>query len=142
MNFFKTLCKVILLLLPLDSLAQTYYIPQGSKSEIFLDKLEIKTRRQGLNSSYQKPLNARLMVQEVAASDSLLNLNNQQYTKLTEIDKNKFNIITNNAYNNLGDFINFDSPYIEYGYNNEFRNIKMYHKLNYDSKNKHHKKND
>lgn len=87
MNFFKTLCKVILLLLPLDSLAQTYYIPQGSKSEIFLDKLEIKTRRQGLNSSYQKPLNARLMVQEVAASDSLLNLNNQQYTKLTEIDK-------------------------------------------------------
>lgn len=52
-----------------------------------------------------------------------------------------FNSITH-SYNNLGDFINFDSPYIEYGYNNEFRNIKMYHKLNYDSKNKHHKKND
>jgi hypothetical protein len=27
------------------------------------------------------------------------------YEKLTEIDKNKFNIITNNAYKNLGDFI-------------------------------------
>lgn len=27
------------------------------------------------------------------------------YEELTEIDKNKFNIITNNAYKNLGDFI-------------------------------------
>jgi GTPase SAR1 family protein len=27
------------------------------------------------------------------------------YEELTEIDKNKFNIITNNAYNNLGDFL-------------------------------------
>jgi hypothetical protein len=88
MHIFKTLCKAILLLIPLHSLTQTYYIPQGSKSDIFLDRLEIKTRREGLNSSYQKPLNARLMVQEVAASDSLLKTKYKQYTSLNEIDKN------------------------------------------------------
>ena len=49
-----------------------------------------------------------------------------------------FNSITY-SHNDLGDFENFDSPYVEYGYNNEFRNIKIYHRLNYDSNNKQHK---
>ena len=49
-----------------------------------------------------------------------------------------FNSITY-SHNDLGDFKNFDSPYVEYGYNNEFRNIKIYHRLNYDSNNKQHK---
>lgn len=106
MHIFKTLCKAILLLIPLHSLSQTYYIPQGSKSEFFLDRLEIKTRREGLNSSYQKPFNSKLMVQEVAASDSLLKLKNEQYTVLTEIDKK-----------NLQEFL---KEYQAYGLGNNF----------------------
>ena len=83
----KTLFKLLLLFIPFISTAQTTYIMQGSKEYWLLDRLEIKGRQEGLNASYIKPANARLMVNEVELIDSLQRNKNRIAANINDIDR-------------------------------------------------------
>jgi len=56
MQFKKTLVRLLLILFPLSSAAQTTYLPLGDKGNILLDRLEIKRKTDSaLNFSKAKP---------------------------------------------------------------------------------------
>jgi hypothetical protein len=56
MQFKKTLVRLLLILFPLVSVAQTTYLPQGDKANILLERLEIKAGKDSiLNFSKTKP---------------------------------------------------------------------------------------
>jgi len=67
----KTIVKISVLIFPIASFAQSSYLTPGSKDYTLLDRLEIKTYREGLNASYIKPYNRKLMVEEVQSIDSM-----------------------------------------------------------------------
>ncbi len=87
MQSIKTLFKIFLLLVPFVSTAQSSYIEQGSKDYILLERLEIKTRTEGLNSSYIKPFNRKLVTAEVEMLDSLQRNKNRVAAVITDIDR-------------------------------------------------------
>ena len=91
MQSIKTLYKIILLLVPFVSTAQSSYIEQGSKDYILLERLEIKTRSEVLNSSYIKPFNRKIITAEVEMIDSLQRNKNRVANAVTAIDR--YNII-------------------------------------------------
>jgi len=58
MQFKKTILRLLLILFPLASIAQTTYLPQGDKSNILLERLEIKAQNDSvLNFSKTKYFN-------------------------------------------------------------------------------------
>jgi GTP cyclohydrolase II len=58
MQFKKTILRLLLILFPLAGLAQTTYLPQGDKSNILLERLEIKAQNDSvLNFSKTKYFN-------------------------------------------------------------------------------------
>lgn len=83
----KTLFKSVLLLFPIVSFSQSSYIMPGSKDYILLERLEIKTRTEGLNSSYIKPFNRKLVTMEVEKLDSLQRNQNRLAAFITPIDR-------------------------------------------------------
>jgi hypothetical protein len=87
MQNIKTIFKVALLFVSVSSYAQTSYTPLGSKEYTLLERLEIKTRFEGLNASFLKPFNKRLLVHEVELIDSLQRNKNRVSAFLTDMDR-------------------------------------------------------
>ncbi|MFT3825553.1 MAG: hypothetical protein QM731_16660 [Chitinophagaceae bacterium] len=68
----KTIVRLLILLLPLTAAAQSTYLPQGSKHQQLLDRLEIMMQSNlGLNVSTLKPLSRKVAVQAGEYADSL-----------------------------------------------------------------------
>lgn len=68
----KTIARLAILFFPFVSFSQSTYLPQGSKHQPFLDRLEIKLQRNiNLNVSTIKPLNRRFAVEAAEWADSL-----------------------------------------------------------------------
>lgn len=87
MQIIKSVRSLIFFLIPLSTFAQSSYIQRGTKDEILLDRLEIKSRIGALNFSNTKPYNRRLFTREVKALDSIQRLPETNGSNLTEIDK-------------------------------------------------------
>ncbi len=71
MQIIKSLAKLVLFLIPFNTLCQSTYIPQGSKEYHMIDRLQIKQMRNtSLNFSAVKPYNRKYVVQEIEFLDS------------------------------------------------------------------------
>lgn len=104
MQFKKTLVRLLVILLPLASAAQSTYLPQGDKAHILLERLEIKARSDSFfNFSKTKPFTRKHAVAAVknyglknsgnlskvdAYNIDRLYLNNLEY--LPEADRAKY----------------------------------------------------
>lgn len=95
-----TVFTTILLLLNLNVIGQTNYIPFGDKANIALDRLEIKTRLTDFSFSSVKPYMRRNAarnvewIDSVAAADS----NYAKHINLTPVDrKNMLHLLMNNS---------------------------------------------
>ena len=98
MQIIKSLRSLLLFLLPLSAFAQSSYIQRGTKEEILLDRLEIKTGGGNFNFSNTKPYNRRLYTKEVELLDSLQRTAEGNIANLTEIDKyNMQRFLMNNS---------------------------------------------
>src|SRR5713226_8507644 len=74
MQFRKTLVRhwIILLLLPCSCFAQSTFLPQGSKFEHFLDRMEILQQTDPeLNITTDKPISRRSAVRISELADSM-----------------------------------------------------------------------
>lgn len=84
MQFKQSALRLVLILMPLWSFAQTTYLPRGDKQEVLLERLEIKAQRDSvLNFSKIKPYSREAFVPAVRAylkGDSV-------EANLTEVDK-------------------------------------------------------
>lgn len=68
----KTIARLLLLLIPAISLSQSTYLPQGSKHQAFLDRLEILLQNNlDLNVATAKPLSRRIAVRAALYADSV-----------------------------------------------------------------------
>jgi hypothetical protein len=68
----KSILRLSVLLFPAVSLAQSTYLPQGSKHQPFLDRLEIKLQNNtDLNVSTLKPLSRRMVARAGEYADSI-----------------------------------------------------------------------
>lgn len=68
----KSILRLSVLLFPVVSLAQSSYLPQGSKHQVLLDRLEIKLQNNtDLNLSTLKPLSRRIAVRAGEYADSV-----------------------------------------------------------------------
>ena len=66
MQFKKTLVRLLVILFPLASAAQTTYLPQGDKANILMDRLEIKSRSDSFfNFSKTKPYSRQYVINAV-----------------------------------------------------------------------------
>jgi hypothetical protein len=98
MQIIKSVRSLLLFLLPLSAFAQSSYIHRGTKDEILLDRLEIKSLNHNLNFSNTKPYNRRLVTKEVEMLDSLQLAGDAAVSNLTEIDKyNMQRFLMNNS---------------------------------------------
>ena len=72
MQIMKCLIRLAAFLCPLFAFSQSTYIPLGSKSYDFIDRMEIKLQRNtNLNFSSVKPYNRKSIVRELENLDSL-----------------------------------------------------------------------
>jgi hypothetical protein len=73
MQFIKTLVRLLIILgLPAFSYAQSTFLPQGSKFEHFLDRMEILQQRDAeLNITTDKPVSRRMAVRLSELADSM-----------------------------------------------------------------------
>jgi hypothetical protein len=68
----KTSLSLSLLLLGLHSFSQSTYLPQNTKHQVLLDRLEIKMQRNAdLNLSTAKPLSRKIAIRAAMAADSI-----------------------------------------------------------------------
>jgi hypothetical protein len=103
MQFKQTLVRLLLLLLPCFSFAQTTYLPQGDKQNILLERLEIKTGTDSaLNFSKTRPISRKQFFQStINPPDSLL--------PLSKVDRYNLNSLW---LNNL-EYFSYRSPGME-----------------------------
>jgi hypothetical protein len=94
----KTLLAIcFVLFFSFKSFAQTQYISFGSKEYQLLDRLEIKTRVDGLSLSSIKPYPRKQTVWAVEGIDSILQ-KNPNYANITPVDKeNMLHFFMNNS---------------------------------------------
>ncbi|HLZ86921.1 MAG TPA: hypothetical protein VKQ52_06775 [Puia sp.] len=72
LSLFSLSCLLLLAALPVEVRAQSSYLPQGSKFDHFLDRMEILQQTDpDLNISTAKPISRRLAVRVAQLSDSL-----------------------------------------------------------------------
>src|SRR5437868_10215682 len=66
MQFKKTSLRLLLILFPVSSFAQTTFLPQGDKQNILLERLEIKSKTDSiLNFSKTKPFSRQNIIYKV-----------------------------------------------------------------------------
>ena len=71
MQIIKSLSKLLVFIFPLPAFAQSTYLPQDAKENIFIERLEIKQQKNtDLNFSTLKPFNRKFIVQEAEFLDS------------------------------------------------------------------------
>jgi len=99
-QFRKTIVRLcIIFFLPVASFAQSTFLPQGSKSEHFLDRMEILLQTNpDLNISTAKPIGRKLAVDIAQMSDSLHHFYPYDYFyRLSKIDQyNLHDLLMNN----------------------------------------------
>jgi len=99
-QFIKTVGRCcIILFFPAFSFAQSTFLPQGSKSEHFLDRMEILLQTNpNLNISTAKPMSRKLAVETAQLSDSLSHFYPYDYFyRLSKIDQyNLQDLLMNN----------------------------------------------
>ncbi len=99
-QFIKTLVRrSIILLFPAVSLAQSTFLPQGSKSDHFLERMEILLQTNpDLNIATAKPLSRKLAVSVAQMSDSLHKFfPYDYYYRLSRMDQyNLYDLLMNN----------------------------------------------
>ena len=86
MQIIQSVCLLVFFSYPFFIKAQTNYIPYGSKDYNLLDRLEIKTRLNGLSYSNVKPYPRKQVVEQVEMIDSMLQANNGSYAGITTTD--------------------------------------------------------
>ncbi|MBS1667944.1 MAG: hypothetical protein JST58_11260 [Bacteroidetes bacterium] len=100
MQFIKTIGRCcIILFFPLSNFAQSTFLPQDSKSEHFLDRMEILLQTNPeLNISTAKPMSRKLAVDVAQLSDSLSHFYPYDYFyRLSKIDQyNLHDLLMNN----------------------------------------------
>jgi hypothetical protein len=100
-QFIKTLVRQsIILLFPVFSFAQSSYLPQGSKSDHFLERLEILLQTNpDLNVFTPKPLSRKLAVKVAGIADSLhRSFPYDYFYRLSRVDQhNLFDLMMNNS---------------------------------------------
>ncbi len=85
MQFIKTLIRVAIFICPSVAIAQSTLLPQSSKHQQLLERLEIKAQRDSvLNFSFVKPQNRKMLVQR---AELLLQNDSANQLKLSEVDR-------------------------------------------------------
>ena len=85
----KTSLSLFLLFLSLDSISQSTYLPQNTKHQVLLDRLEIKMQRNAdLNLSTAKPLSRKIAIRAAMEADSV-NQSNPEW--LSNVDQYNLN---------------------------------------------------
>lgn len=87
MQSIKSIFTFFLTLFAFIAQSQTSYTQLGDKEYHLLDRLEIKSRQEALNSSYLKPYNIKLLVKEVEKIDSLQRNQNNIVSYIKPIDR-------------------------------------------------------
>src|SRR5688572_20298537 len=104
----KSLASFAILILPLVTLSQSTYLPQGHKHQQFLNRMEIKMQRNpDFNVTTVKPLSRELGVKAVEAADSL---EKSGSLPLSRVDKHNLrSFLMNNSEWVTGDTADFYS---------------------------------
>ena len=98
MQVIKSLFTLYLFLTPFIGIAQSTYIPMGSKEYILIDRLEIKTKHPDLYFSHVKPYNRKQYTKQVEYVDSLSFTDEILSDRLSDVDKyNMERFLVNNA---------------------------------------------
>lgn len=100
MQFKQSLVRLVLIGLPISGFSQTTFLPQGDKSAILLERLEIRAYKDSaFNFSKTRPLNRRHVMNALFSPDgkNRLLLNNRVVKSLTRVDQyNLQRIMANN----------------------------------------------
>ncbi len=100
MQFKQSLVRLALIGLPISGFSQTTFLPQGDKSAILLERLEIRAYKDSaFNFSKTRPLNRRHVMNALFSPDgkNRLLLNNRVVKSLTRVDQyNLQRIMANN----------------------------------------------
>jgi hypothetical protein len=115
MQIIKSVSSLLIFLLPLAAFSQSSYIQRGTKDEILLDRLEIKSGLSNLNYSTVKPYNRRLVTKEVELLDSLQRAGDTTAINLTEIDKYNMQrfLMNNSEWSNPRDAYKSEKPILK-----------------------------
>lgn len=110
MRKFSVLAVAIAFCIPIHTLCQTTYLPEGNKAYPLLNRLEIKQgKNSDLNFSTIKPFSRRYAVQAAEQADSL---NRNSELSLTAVDKyNMHSLLMDNAEWVTGDKASFQSKH-------------------------------
>ncbi|MEO6814979.1 MAG: hypothetical protein ABI172_13690 [Ginsengibacter sp.] len=96
MQIIKSAITLVVFFCPIIILAQTTYLPEGSKEYQFIDRLEIKQgKNTDINFSALKPYSRRAIVHEAEAIDSLNKTNGISFSKVDEY--NYQSLLMNNS---------------------------------------------
>ena len=90
MQFKQSLVRLALILLPISGFSQTTFLPQGDKSAVLLDRLEIRAYKDSLfNFSKTRPLSRQHVMNALLSADGKNRLlqNNRVVKSLTKVDQ-------------------------------------------------------
>jgi len=88
MQFKKTLVRLLLILFPLASAAQTTYLPQGDKANILIERLEIKRKNDSaLNFSKTRPFSRQSIISNINQWNKP-GINNMKLSKVDQYNLN------------------------------------------------------
>jgi hypothetical protein len=100
MQFKQSLLRLALILLPISGFSQTTFLPQGDKSALLLDRLEIRAYKDSLfNFSKTRPFNRKHIISALLEADgsSRAAHNNRIAHSLSAVDKyNLSRLLANN----------------------------------------------
>lgn len=100
MQFKQSLLRLALILLPISGFSQTTFLPQGDKSSVLLDRLEIRAYKDSLfNFSKTRPFNRKHIISALLEADGSSRLvhNNRVSRSLSAVDKyNLQRLLANN----------------------------------------------
>ena len=105
----KTIVPLTFLLFPFSLLAQSTYLPQGTKHQVLLDRLEILLQsNDDLNLSTVKPLSRKIAVRIAEYADSVQKASGGKLLSRTD-EYNLQSLLINNSEWVDGDSVNFRS---------------------------------
>ncbi len=100
MQFKQSLLRLVLILLPISGFSQSTFLPQGDKSTILLDRIEIRAYKDSLfNFSKTRPFNRKHIIAALLEADGSSRLvhNNRVSRTLSAVDKyNLQRLLANN----------------------------------------------
>lgn len=96
MQIIKSVITLLVFFCPVFIFAQTTYLPEGSKENHFIERMEIKQgKNTDLNFSTLKPFSRRAIVDEAEYLDSIRQLEGSNLTKIDEY--NLHSLLMNNS---------------------------------------------